>query len=234
MRLVGTVIRSRNVGRQMAVVETWMEVRRLAFPFWVKTRQNCKKSHERYHSVVMWHWLCTNGVEATKCRVFIAHFSIYSTSRCRCHAGTDNSETPWSHSSNQPGGWFNIKMLSYQYRKSHCGDKTILRPSYLHNGISYTGKTTSLYWIRAQVVRTVRHRISCCAPTIHWKCDAQIPNRQMKPVKTLVIPMSWSYRCFEWQGASMLLEPTTNKLKQWQVIEKNVNKCNLSPDIFKL
>ena len=31
MRLVDTVIRSRNVGRQMAVVETWMEVRRLAF-----------------------------------------------------------------------------------------------------------------------------------------------------------------------------------------------------------
>ena len=25
-----------------------------------------------------------------------------------------------------PGGWFNIKMPSYQYRKSHCGDKTIL------------------------------------------------------------------------------------------------------------
>ena len=43
-------------------------------------------------------------------------------------------------------------MTSYQYRKSHCGDKTILRPSYLHNGISYTGKITSLYWIRAQVL----------------------------------------------------------------------------------
>ena len=41
-------------------------------------------------------------------------------------------------------------MSSYQYRKSHCGDKTILRPSYLRNGISYTGKTASLYWIRAQ------------------------------------------------------------------------------------
>ena len=40
-------------------------------------------------------------------------------------------------------------MTSYQYRKSHCGDKTILRPSYLHNGISYTGKMSSLYWIRA-------------------------------------------------------------------------------------
>ena len=40
-------------------------------------------------------------------------------------------------------------MPSYQYRKSHCGDKTIFRPSYLHSGISYTGKMTSLYWIRA-------------------------------------------------------------------------------------
>ena len=51
-----------------------------------------------------------------------------------------------------PGPRFNIKMSSYQYRKSHCGDKTILRPSYLHNGISYTGKTLSLYWIGAQVL----------------------------------------------------------------------------------
>ena len=50
------------------------------------------------------------------------------------------------------GPQFNIKMTSYQYRKSHCGDKTILRPSYLHNGISYTGKMSSLYWIRAQSV----------------------------------------------------------------------------------
>ena len=39
-----------------------------------------------------------------------------------------------------PGPWFNIKMSSYQYRKSHCGDKTVVRSSYLHNGISYTGQ----------------------------------------------------------------------------------------------
>ena len=38
-----------------------------------------------------------------------------------------------------------------QYRESHCWDKTVIRPSYLHNGISYTGKMTSLYWIRALV-----------------------------------------------------------------------------------
>ena len=52
--------------------------------------------------------------------------------------------------SKYPGGRINIKMPSYQYMKSHCGDKTILWPSYLHNGISYTDTMTSLYWIRAQ------------------------------------------------------------------------------------
>ena len=45
-----------------------------------------------------------------------------------------------------PGTWFNIKMPSYQYRNSHCGDKTVVRSSYLHNGITYTGKMTFLYW----------------------------------------------------------------------------------------
>ena len=48
-----------------------------------------------------------------------------------------------------PGPRFNIKMTFYQCRKSHCGDKTIWWPSYLHNGISFTGKMISLYWIRA-------------------------------------------------------------------------------------
>ena len=74
------------------------------------------------------------------------------------------SGTPCTNKCSQPNGanadlcagagpWFNIKMSSYQYRKSHCGNETILRPSYLHNWISYTGNTTSLYWIRAHVSR---------------------------------------------------------------------------------
>ena len=108
--------------------------------------------------------LCTNGVEATKCWVFVAHFSIYSTSRCRCHTGTD------------------IPRLR--------------------------GHTLQIN----QVVRTVRHRISCCAPTIHWKCDAQIQNRQIKSP-----PVLWKHLSFQCLGvivilngksASMLLEPT--------------------------
>ena len=53
------------------------------------------------------------------------------------------------HGRQGPGARFNIKMPC-QYRKSHCGDKTVVRSSYLHNGISYTGKMSSLYWIRGQ------------------------------------------------------------------------------------
>ena len=39
-----------------------------------------------------------------------------------------------------------------EYRDSHSGDKMILQPSYLHNRITYTGKRTCLYWIRAMAV----------------------------------------------------------------------------------
>ena len=45
-----------------------------------------------------------------------------------------------------PGPWFNIKMSSCQYRKSHCEDKTLVRSSYFHNEISYTGKMASFYY----------------------------------------------------------------------------------------
>ena len=47
----------------------------------------------------------------------------------------------------ETGGWFNINMSSLQYRKSHCGNKTILRPSYLQNGISYVAKRWHFYVI---------------------------------------------------------------------------------------
>ena len=46
--------------------------------------------------------------------------------------------------------WFNIKMSSYQCRKFHCGDKTVVKSSYLRNGISFTDRTTSLHYIRTQ------------------------------------------------------------------------------------
>ena len=35
--------------------------------------------------------------------------------------------------------WLDITTSSYQYRKSHRGDKTVVRSSFLHNEISFTG-----------------------------------------------------------------------------------------------
>ena len=43
---------------------------------------------------------------------------------------------------------------SYNYVKSHCGDKKILWPSDLRNWISFTGKITYSYWMRALVYHT--------------------------------------------------------------------------------
>ena len=42
-----------------------------------------------------------------------------------------------------------MKLRSYPKKRSHCGRKLILRPSYFPNGILCTGKTSS-YWIRLQ------------------------------------------------------------------------------------
>ena len=61
----------------------------------------------------------------------------------------------------EPEPWFSTKMTSYQHRKSHCGDKTILGRSYLHNGIPYTDRMTSLYWIRVQVISNHGNDMVC-------------------------------------------------------------------------
>ena len=78
--------------------------------------------------------------------VFIEENAFWSSClQGRRHLGLELGDVTVS----APGPWFNIKM-SYQYRNSHCGDKTILWPSYLHNGTSFTGKMTFLYWISPQ------------------------------------------------------------------------------------
>ena len=38
-------------------------------------------------------------------------------------------------------------MSPYQYRNSHSGDEAVVRPSYLHNGNFYTGKSAASYWM---------------------------------------------------------------------------------------
>ena len=55
------------------------------------------------------------------------------------------------------------------------GDKTVVRSSYLHNGISYTGKMTSWYWIRAQGMNSMMYWIHVLPQnnipeaTAHWR-----------------------------------------------------------------
>ena len=74
-----------------------------------------------------------------------------------------------------PGPWFNIKLSSYQYRKSHCGDKTVVRSSYLHNGISYTGKMTpQMTYCELYLHCTLNYyaNISFQGKCI-WKCHVQ-------------------------------------------------------------
>ena len=44
-----------------------------------------------------------------------------------------------AHNYDHTGSWFNITLSSYQYRKSHCGDKTAVRSSYLHNSLGISG-----------------------------------------------------------------------------------------------
>ena len=73
--------------------------------------------------------------------------------------------------------------------------------------------------------------------TNYWKCDARMEDWQIKSP-----PAMWKHLSFECLGvivvalngksASMLLESTKNRLKQWLVIEKSVNKCNFSQIIW--
>ena len=68
-----------------------------------------------------------------------------------------------------PGPWFNIKMSSYQYRKSHCGDKTIVRSSYLHKGISYTGNNIRCHlYIESGPCLTLSHNLSQWWLVVNW------------------------------------------------------------------
>ena len=117
--------------------------------------QNCQKSHERYHNVVMWHWITYKWRRTNQMLSFHRTFfnSLDFTVSLSCRDW--HSKTPWSHYSNQPGG-------------THCQAQDFL----------FRTNCTFEMW---------------CANT---KSADQVPS---SPVKTLVILMSWSYRCFEWQ-----------------------------------
>ena len=76
-------------------------------------------NHVYSHQGFMSSWL--KSCENIFCDNFNSHAPIRSQF-CTCH----DSLAVVACAKLEPGGWFNIKMPSYQYRKSHHGDKTIL------------------------------------------------------------------------------------------------------------
>ena len=57
--------------------------------------------------------------------VFIISDSGKCNTKLICFLFSHIEQTKVDLSLTKPGNWFRIKMLSHQYRKSHCGDKMI-------------------------------------------------------------------------------------------------------------
>ena len=109
--------------------------------------------HEAVNLVLTQHvkW-CEQNIFKNMCSTVVISVLCGCCTRLLFPMFVCSSWSAWKCQCCSAGSWLNIKMLSYQDRKSHCGDKTVVRSSYLHNGISYTGKTASLYWISPLVV----------------------------------------------------------------------------------
>ena len=105
----------------------------------------------------------------------------------------------------------NIKMPSYQYKKSHCGDKMILWSSYVHNGF--------LIWVR-------------------WHLYIKSgPLNNLWPFWALTINM-WgpSYLSFTW-STSLLLMPwllaSLGHQQQWYWLYRICRSCSYLRKDFK-
>ena len=64
------------------------------------------KSHERYHSMVMWHWIVYRWRWSKQMLSFHCTFFNLLDFTVSLSCRDWHSETPWSHSSNQPGGTY--------------------------------------------------------------------------------------------------------------------------------
>ena len=105
-----------------------------------------------YIIVSLWNLTCTSAAVLPRCLPNFRAIGLFLIQISR-HRDFMRSydKTSYRILKRGPGPRFNKKMTSYQYRKSHSGDKTVVRSSYLHNGISHTGKMSSLYWIGPRI-----------------------------------------------------------------------------------
>ena len=131
----------------------------LNFSFQVdKNTINFRACHPGDH-----YWDCYPGALSLRqvTAIYLKTGPVNFIYRCLIFKGVPET---WLHI---PGPRFNIKMSSYQYRKSHCGEKTVVRSSYLHNGISCTGKMTS-YIESALRILAPAMAAGWHAPLTHW------------------------------------------------------------------
>ena len=64
------------------------------------------KSHERYHNVVTWHWIVYKWHRSKQRLSFHRTFFNLLVFTVSLSCRDWHSETPWSHSSNRPGGTY--------------------------------------------------------------------------------------------------------------------------------
>ena len=107
------------------------------------------------HDQLVYMWLNPKAQHPQRYFIRCQHRSESYQMFARPHRSPSNSCKTW-HFWKKSVPWFNIKMSSYHYRKSHCGEKTVLRQSYLHHEIFDTGKMATLFWIRALVLLRAR------------------------------------------------------------------------------
>ena len=107
-------------------------------------------------------------------------------------------------SSHIPGPCFNISMLSYKYRKCYCGDKMILRASYLHNNMSYTGKMPSPYWTHPACIPCLAPKSLCSLTLIHPAHIWAVP-WLLQPInhQLIYINVIWQPAYWRWPTTSM-------------------------------
>ena len=75
------------------------------------------------------------------------------------------------HGIERSGRCRGIDIASYQYRNSHCGDTMIWWLSYLHNGISYPGKVTSLYRNGLKIYLYIQNPMQIMVPIEYSNCS---------------------------------------------------------------
>ena len=136
----------------------------------------------------------------------------------------------------KPGCWISAKMPPCQDRKSNYGDKTILQQSYLHNGIFYTVKKTSSYWIRSHpaINRNGTDQVAQNIPLTHLpKCRIYASVKRVSIGSDNVLTPVWR-QVIIWTNAHLLsigpleenFSEMQSKYKRFQS-RKCIWKCRL-------